>query len=219
MLCVRTVYFGYFFKYSQITLRKRGSSNITMNTIIEIFGMPGAGKTTQRSLLVGRLSGKYDIKIFGDRDIPFYEGETFYQFNVRFLNTLERFMEENDVGSGRLLIMDRGYHDSHVWPQVHKTMGNMTEQEVHDFYRMLDQSRQIPLEQSVLFMVDPRITFERGRKVRHPADETVLTPAYLDALYFSYSDYARKSEGRLTVIDGTKPIEVVQEELFSYLSL
>lgn len=185
---------------------------------IEFFGMPGAGKSTQISLLQGRLSSQYRINVFTDREVPFHAGETWCQFNLRYLDSLDLFVNRFDGDSSGVLLFDRGYYDNHIWPVVHFAMGNYTAADVVACAERLSLSTPHFPDQAVLFFVSPEVALTRHHERPHTADATVITPDYLNELYHQYRRYAERHPD-VHVIDGEKPVEEVYQEVVSLLRL
>ncbi|MBU2590332.1 MAG: hypothetical protein KKA65_03810 [Nanoarchaeota archaeon] len=178
--------------------------------IVEFLGMPRAGKSTQTNL----LKDKFNAKVFTDREIPFNEGETVYDFNNRYLDYLEIFFKEN--AKEDLILLDRGYYDCKIWPQAHYINGYMSKKE-RDFLFNKRDKLDINYENKIMFMVKPKIALLRHKQGNFPPDSIVMKEDYLNSLFMLYIIYSKEINAKL--IDGNAPVEEVQDKLLRLINL
>jgi hypothetical protein len=172
--------------------------------IIELMGMPGAGKSSCINLL---KQADPNLVSHSNEDIECTASDTPYEFNLRLVKSLQFFVE--NIQKHEVVFLDRGLEDLKIWLQFHLQNNNITAEE---FFHLNNMIPKCPLNVNyykILFIQKPDFTKKR-RVVERRVDEWALLDTSLESLF---NLYEKSRNQQLIVIDSTLPLNVMAAQV------
>ncbi len=187
--------------------------------MIEFFGMPRSGKTTQIDMLRTFLQeAGYTVCVVSDRDradsIGTPPSEIVGYKLVFFSQVIEAFFANQP--SCDFLIVDRGFHDSIAWFEAERLLRHISSERADQLSDTFSEYQQY-VDQGFCLMVDLDTAFQRhDSKEQMAVDDHAMTKNYLQALERSYQT-KKGNFGNTVFIDGLQSVESVHKKIVQHL--
>lgn len=129
--------------------------------VIEFFGMPRSGKTTQVRMLIEEFKQKeVNYKIFPKKRITVKNLE---ELNMMLYESLTAYYEKTKTKNTDYLVYDRGFYDRLALSTADYQRGKVSERFKESLTEKLEEKLE-KVDFPILCLIDPKTSLERRKK-------------------------------------------------------
>lgn len=165
--------------------------------LLELLGMPGAGKSTCVDMLKEYYSSILHT-VYTNEEIPVTGTNQKFEFNSNIIQRLKQVIQ--DGVSSKFSVLDRGTIDVGLWIKIHEAMSNnssinhrMNKGECDKLRKLLSAVSTDTLHFQIAFIQSSQVTMTRRVAHRHAADDWALSRDYLETQEHFYNEHIEKA--------------------------